>query len=80
VLDSSSSIMLPGLVDTHVHLWQAPVRGAASVCWGRESFGIVHPLSDRLRPTDLYAADRVGFLHALTPSRRDTLACGSQRL
>ena len=66
VLDVSRSIVLPGLVDTHVHLWQAPVRGLASGCWGREYFGIVHPLSARLRPTDLYAATFDGAAELLT--------------
>lgn len=54
--DLHGSIILPGLVDAHSHLWQGAVRGVAAGCWGREYFGIVHPLSGRLRPEDMYAA------------------------
>lgn len=54
--DLYGSIVLPGLVDAHAHLWQGAVRGLAAGCWGREYFGLVHPLSGRLRPEDMYAA------------------------
>ena len=54
--DLHGSVILPGLVDAHSHLWQGAVRGVASGCWGREYFGLVHPLSGRLRPEDMYAA------------------------
>ncbi|MFI5612611.1 amidohydrolase family protein [Amycolatopsis sp. NPDC051903] len=56
VVDAADAIVLPGLVDCHNHLWQAPVRGLASGCWGREYFGVVHPLAGRFRPRDMHAA------------------------
>jgi cytosine/adenosine deaminase-related metal-dependent hydrolase len=56
VIDLEAAVVLPGLVDSHVHLWQAPIRGISAGCWGREYFGVVHPLAARYRATDLYAA------------------------
>ncbi|MHC5256377.1 amidohydrolase family protein [Streptomyces sp. UC4497] len=66
VVDAHGKFVLPGLIDSHVHLWQAPVRGIASGCWGREYFGLVHPLSGRLRPEDLHAATFGGAVELLT--------------
>ena len=66
VIDVSDSVVFPGLVDTHNHLWQAPVRGLGSDCWGREYFGVVHPLSVRYRPEDIYNATLGGAYELLT--------------
>ncbi|MEE4598352.1 amidohydrolase family protein [Streptomyces sp. DSM 41524] len=66
VVDVQGKFLLPGFIDAHIHLWQAPVRGIASGCWGREYFGIVHPLSGRLRPEDLHAATLGGAVELLT--------------
>lgn len=55
-IDASGKIVMPGLIDCHIHLWQTPVRGIASGCWGREYFGVVHPLSARYRPEDMHIA------------------------
>lgn len=56
VRDLRGSIILPGLIDAHAHLWQGAIRGVATDCWGREYFGLVHPMSSRFRPQDIYAA------------------------
>jgi 5-methylthioadenosine/S-adenosylhomocysteine deaminase len=66
VVDVRGKFVLPGFIDAHIHLWQAPVRGIASGCWGREYFGRVHPLSGRLRPEDLRAATLGGAVELLT--------------
>jgi 5-methylthioadenosine/S-adenosylhomocysteine deaminase len=65
VVDLGGAVVLPGLIDCHVHLWQAAVRGVASGCWWREYFGIVHPLSARLRAGDLYASTFAGAAQLL---------------
>ncbi|WP_326836962.1 amidohydrolase family protein [Amycolatopsis rhabdoformis] len=56
VVDASDSVVLPGFVDCHNHLWQAPIRGLAASCWGREYFGVIHPLAGRYRPQDMHDA------------------------
>lgn len=56
IIDAADSIVLPGLVDCHNHMWQAPIRGLASNCWGREYFGVIHPLAGRYRPQDMHDA------------------------
>jgi len=65
VVELSGSIVLPGLVDSHVHLWQSVVRGLAAETWGREYFGLVHPLSGRLRADDMYGATYGGAIELL---------------
>ncbi|MCE7002258.1 amidohydrolase family protein [Kibdelosporangium philippinense] len=66
VVDYRDHIVLPGLVDCHVHVWQSLIRGIASGCWGREYFGLVHPLSGRIRPPDLRTAELAGATELLT--------------
>lgn len=66
VVDATGMIVMPGLVDTHNHLWQAPIRGLAAECWGDEYFPTVHPLSGRIRPGDMRAATYGGAVEALS--------------
>jgi cytosine/adenosine deaminase-related metal-dependent hydrolase len=66
VLDVAGKIVLPGLVDTHRHLWQTPLRGACSNLTLFEYFGtILDPLSAAYTPEDIYAATYAGALEAL---------------
>jgi len=62
----AGKIVMPGLIDCHTHLWQTPVRGLASGCWGREYFSVVHPLSARYRPEDVHAATYGGAMEFLS--------------
>ncbi|MGY1814919.1 amidohydrolase family protein [Blastococcus sp. SYSU D00820] len=73
VVDLRGSVLVPGFVDTHIHLWQSALRGLASSCWGREYFGLVHPLSGRLRPDDMFEATRGGALELLSHGVTTTL-------
>lgn len=66
VIDATGKIVIPGLIDCHIHLWQTPVRGIAAGCWGREYFGVVHPLSARYRPEDIHIATKGGALELLS--------------
>ncbi len=66
LVELNGAVVIPGLIDTHVHLWQAALRGMASSCYGREYFGVVHPLSGRLRASDMYDATYAGALELLT--------------
>ncbi len=66
VVELNDAVVIPGLIDTHIHLWQAAVRGMASGCYGREYFGVVHPLSGRLRASDMYDTTYGAALELLT--------------
>ncbi|MFC4048690.1 amidohydrolase family protein [Actinomadura syzygii] len=66
VIDASGMIVLPGLVDTHIHLWQTVLRGMASELWTGEYFERVLPYRARFRPDDVYAGGYVGGLELLS--------------
>ncbi|MFI0483546.1 amidohydrolase family protein [Actinomadura sp. 9N215] len=66
VIDASGMIVLPGLIDTHIHLWQTVLRGMASEMWKGEYFEEVLPYRARFRPEDMYAGGRVGGLELLS--------------
>jgi cytosine/adenosine deaminase-related metal-dependent hydrolase len=57
VVDAADTIVMPGFVDAHRHLWRSLVRDDATLP-GAE-------LSDRYTPDDVYAATLAGLLQAL---------------
>src|SRR5262245_61140312 len=57
VVDASDTIVMPGFVDAHRHLWQSLTRNL-----GGESDA---DLSGHFTPDDVYAATLVGLLQAL---------------
>lgn len=65
VVDATGMLVLPGLIDTHMHLWQTAVRGLAAGTWSREYFSTIHPLSARMRPQDMYASTYGGAVELL---------------
>jgi 5-methylthioadenosine/S-adenosylhomocysteine deaminase len=66
VIDASECIVLPGLVDTHRHTWQALFRNVASDWTLAHYFTGVHgTLSGLYRPEDTYAGNLLGTLEAL---------------
>jgi 5-methylthioadenosine/S-adenosylhomocysteine deaminase len=66
VIDASDHLVLPGLVDTHRHTWQALFRNIASDWTLAHYFTGLHgTLSELYRPEDTYAANLIGTLEAL---------------
>ncbi|WJK44226.1 hypothetical protein O7608_24700 [Solwaraspora sp. WMMA2056] len=63
-VDVSGRIVMPGLVDTHRHTWQAVVRNIASD-WTLDQYlvGLHVGLSRYFRPEDTYAGLRAVFAH-----------------
>ena len=66
VINADRMVVLPGLVDSHRHLWYAPLRGStmdhtipsmATSLWAA--------VGTRFEPEDLYAATRAGIADAL---------------
>ena len=57
VLDVEGCIVMPGMVESHSHLWQGALRGVAhEMATAGEYFANVHPLAGRFSPEDTYIA------------------------
>jgi cytosine/adenosine deaminase-related metal-dependent hydrolase len=67
VVDASAMIVIPGLVNAHIHVWEFPLRGiGADWVSHRDYHGNVHGnLAMRFEAEDLYLANLVGALHQL---------------
>lgn len=66
IINAAGKLVVPGLVDTHLHLWQTPLRGMTADLWAREYFHTVHPMSDYYTPEDMYWATYAGGLELLS--------------
>src|SRR3954447_23296310 len=65
-IDASERIVMPGLVDTHRHTWQALFRNIASDWTLAHYFTGLHgTMSELYRPEDTYAGNLIGTLEAL---------------
>jgi 5-methylthioadenosine/S-adenosylhomocysteine deaminase len=65
-IDADGMIAMPGMVDTHRHTWQAPLRGILSDGNIPDYLrGIRLQMAPRFRPEDMYAANYLGALDAL---------------
>ncbi|GAA1862425.1 amidohydrolase family protein [Pseudonocardia ailaonensis] len=66
VVDARGMIAMPGMVDTHRHLWQTPLRGVGAD-WLVPDYirGIRLQFSELYRPEDMYAGNYLGALDAL---------------
>jgi cytosine/adenosine deaminase-related metal-dependent hydrolase len=67
VVDASGCIVIPGLVNAHMHTWQTALRGVASNWTLLEYFRKMHAgLATVFEPQDLYIATLVGSLNQLS--------------
>jgi len=65
-IDASERIVMPGLVDTHRHTWQALFRNIGSDWTLAHYFTGLHgTMSGLYRPEDTYAGNLIGILEAL---------------
>ncbi|MEK9802204.1 MAG: amidohydrolase family protein [Curvibacter sp.] len=66
VVDATGCIVIPGLVNAHMHTWQTALRGLASNWTLLEYFQKMHAgLATVFEPQDLYIATLVGALNQL---------------
>jgi cytosine/adenosine deaminase-related metal-dependent hydrolase len=66
VVDASGCIMIPGLVNAHMHTWQTALRGLAANWTLLEYFKNMHAgLAMVFEPQDLYIATLVGALNQI---------------
>ncbi|MDB5860730.1 MAG: cytosine deaminase [Ramlibacter sp.] len=66
VVDASGCIVIPGLVNAHMHTWQTALRGVASNWTLLEYFQKMHAgLATVFTPQDLHIATRMGALNQL---------------
>jgi cytosine/adenosine deaminase-related metal-dependent hydrolase len=66
VVDARDRIVLPGLIDTHRHLWQSALRGIASDWTLGQYFARMRGrIGAHFRPEDTYAGTLLGAVEAL---------------
>jgi len=66
VVDASGCIVIPGLVNAHMHTWQTALRGVAANWTLLEYFRNMHAgLATVFGPQDLFIATRMGALNQL---------------
>jgi len=66
VIDAGGKVVLPGLVDTHRHVWQGAIGGSAgSVSLGGYFGVVIAGLAPRYEAEDVYAGTLWGALQAL---------------
>lgn len=66
VIDCEGRILIPGLINAHMHTWQTALRGLAANWTLLEYFGKVHAgLATLFEPEDLYIATRMGAINQI---------------
>ncbi|MGK5684989.1 amidohydrolase family protein [Actinoplanes sp. URMC 104] len=65
-IDASGGILMPGMVDTHRHLWQTAMRGYGAD-WTLTQYFVWYYLESgrHFRPEDIHAGNLLGALEAL---------------
>lgn len=65
-IDAGGGIVMPGMIDTHRHLWQTAMRGYGAD-WALTQYFVWYYLEHgmKFRPEDVYAGNLLGALEAL---------------
>jgi 5-methylthioadenosine/S-adenosylhomocysteine deaminase len=65
-IDATGGIVMPGMIDTHRHMWQTAMRGYGAD-WTLTQYFVWYYLESgkRFRPQDIYAGNLLGALEAL---------------
>ena len=66
VIDATGKILIPGLVNAHMHTWQTALRGVTSNWTILEYFANMHAgLATNFQPDDVYIATLMGALNQI---------------
>jgi len=66
LIDGAGRIVIPGIVNAHMHTWQTALRGVAANWTILEYFHHMHAgLATKFRPDDLYIANLMGALNQI---------------
>ena len=65
LLDARGMILMPGMIDSHVHMWEAIFRGRTVDSWGNDYYNLVPPLASFVTPDDAYAATYLAAMEYL---------------
>src|SRR5579875_2722499 len=67
VIDATNMIVMPGLVNAHIHTWQACLRGIAADWTIPEYLHNMHAgVAPSLKPEDIFVSNLVGALNQLS--------------
>src|SRR6266700_1334615 len=66
VIDASGGIVMPGMIDTHRHMWQTAMRGYGAD-WTLTQYFVYYYLSwgKKFRPQDYYAGNLLSAIEAI---------------
>ena len=78
-VDASGMILMPGMIDTHSHLWETPFKGRVSEGWGMEYFTNIHPMVSFYTAEDAYAGIYAGLVESLAAGVRTGPVRGHRR-
>ena len=65
VLDAKGSLLLPGFVDTHWHLWNSLLRGTVGDAPGHDYFSVKRGLAPHFEKDDFYWSARFALAEAV---------------
>ncbi|NJD28050.1 MAG: amidohydrolase family protein [Chloroflexi bacterium] len=65
VINADGMILMPGMVDTHLHLWESLFRGEMADSWGNDYFGSIPPYISYMSPEDVYISVYAGAIELL---------------
>ncbi|GII91520.1 amidohydrolase family protein [Sinosporangium siamense] len=67
VVEARGMIVMPGLIDTHLHMWQHPLRGLGGNVWGFDDYSShVFPLRERFGPQEMHDATYTCALQSMS--------------
>ena len=66
IIDASGMIIMPGMVNGHIHTWQTGLRGLAGDWTTKNYMRAIHAgLATFFQPNDIYIANLVGALNQI---------------